>query len=292
MQGKILKGIAGFYYVDVTGLGIFECKAKGIFRKDNRKPLVGDDVILDCLDESAFLGNIVQLLPRKNQLVRPAVANIDQAMIIFAVTRPEPNFNLLDRFLIMMGKQGIPCLIVFNKVDIANPAALEALAEVYANCDCHLLFTSANAKQGLKEMREALHGRTTTVAGPSGVGKSSLINCLQQEVSMETAAISAKIDRGKHTTRHTQLITVEEDSYIMDTPGFSSLELVGIEKEELCHYYPEFLEYEKNCRFQGCSHIHEPVCGIQDALEEGGISRLRYGNYVTLYHELDSRKKY
>ena len=292
MQGKIIKGIAGFYYVHVPGRGVYECRAKGIFRKDKRKPLVGDDALLDVLDEEEKLGNICGLLDRRNELIRPAVANVDQALVIFSVTRPQPNFNLLDRFLIMMRQQGIDCIICFNKLDIDEEGHGADYADIYAGCGCRILTVSAKARSGLDELKQMLAGKTTTVAGPSGVGKSSIINCLQTDVVMETGAVSRKIDRGRHTTRHTELIAIQEDSYILDTPGFSSLGLFDMEKEDLAGFYPEFTKYEKNCRFGGCSHISEPDCGVKEALEVGKISPERYKNYCLLYEELKNRKKY
>lgn len=294
MQGKIMKGIAGFYYVHIPDKGIYECKAKGIFRKDNVKPLVGDDVELEITHETDKEGNIIRILPRKNALIRPAVSNIDQAIIIFAITKPEPNYNLLDRFLIMMQQQGLQCVICFNKRDIAKKEERRALKAIYEKSDCEVIFASALKKEGLDELQAVLHGKTTAVAGPSGVGKSSLINCLQTATHMQTGAISEKIARGKHTTRHTELIPIEGNTYIMDTPGFSSLAIQGMEKEELREYYPEFAEYEEYCRFQGCSHIHEPDCAVKDALKDGKISQIRYDNYRMLYEELkeQTRRRY
>lgn len=292
MQGKIIKGIAGFYYVHVPHKGIYECKAKGIFRKDNQKPLVGDDVEIQILDEKEKLGNIDRLLPRKSEIIRPAVANIDQALVIFAAARPQPNFNLLDRFLIMMQQQDIPCVICFNKEDLDEDHSAETYARIYRSCGYEVICVSARTGKGIDELRSILAGKTTTVAGPSGVGKSSIINCLQSDIIMETGDISAKIERGKHTTRHSEIIPLQESTYILDTPGFSSLGLFDIEKEELAGYYPEFNVYEKYCRFGGCAHINEPVCGVREALAEGRINPLRYENYKLLYEELKSRKKY
>lgn len=292
MYGKIIKGIAGFYYVHSTDGSVYECRAKGIFRKDNKKPLVGDDVELDVLDQAGRLGNIRSLLPRRSGLIRPAVANVDQALVVFSITKPQPNFNLLDRFLIMMGQQRLPCIICFNKLDMDSDNNGERYASIYAACGYRTLTVSAVRGEGLEKLKELLRGRTTTVAGPSGVGKSSLINRLQSDVVMETGAISEKIERGKHTTRHTELIAVEADTYILDTPGFSSLGLFDLGKEELAGYYPEFTEPEKHCRFGGCAHINEPDCGIKEALAEGRISSLRYENYCLLYEELNKRKKY
>lgn len=292
MRGKIVKGIAGFYYVHVNDCGIYECKAKGVFRKDNKKPLVGDDVILDVLDEEKKLGNISEILERSSELIRPAVANVDQALVIFSIVKPQPNFNLLDRFLIMMEQQNLPCIICFNKLDMDEADSGKAYEQIYRQCGYETLLVSAGTGQGVEELKELLKGKTTTVAGPSGVGKSSLINRLQSGKVMETGSISEKIERGKHTTRHSELIAIEEDTYILDTPGFSSLSLFDMEKEDLAGFYPEFTEHEKYCKFGGCSHIGEPVCGIKDAVAEGSVSKMRYDNYVLLYQELKERKKY
>ncbi|HKM35657.1 MAG TPA: ribosome small subunit-dependent GTPase A [Lachnospiraceae bacterium] len=292
MQGKIIKGIAGFYYVHVENRGIYECKAKGIFRKDNLKPLVGDNVEIEVLDEEYKLGNIVMLSPRSNALLRPAVANVDQALIIFSITKPAPSLNLLDRFLIMMQQQDLPCIICFNKQDIADEMEQKALADAYENCGYRVIFVSALKESGMDELLDLLQHKTTTVAGPSGVGKSSLVNRLQNNTVMETGAISVKIERGKNTTRHTELISMGDGTYIMDTPGFSSLSLFDMEKEDLCAYYPEFDPYIQNCRFRGCAHINEPVCGVKVAVREGQISKIRYDNYVLLYEELKNTKKY
>lgn len=292
MQGKIIKGIAGFYYVHTENGNVYECKAKGVFRKDKQKPLVGDNVELDILDEEKKLGHIASILPRKNDLIRPAVANVDQALIIFAVTKPEPNFNLLDRFLILMEQKELPCIICFNKQDLFSEEEKSELSKIYEKAGHTVLFVSALMEQGIAELRELLEGKTTTVAGPSGVGKSSIINCLQPDVQMETGAISEKIERGKHTTRHSEIIPVNETTYLVDTPGFSSLLLFDLEKEELAQYYYEFTEYEPECRFIGCSHTHEPVCGVKDALTAGEISQIRYKNYCLLYEELVGKKKY
>lgn len=291
MQGKIIRGIAGFYYVHTTDGEIYQCKAKGIFRKENIKPLVGDDVEMEVTDPKDMEGNIMRIFPRKSTLIRPAVANIDQALLIFAMAKPEPNFNLLDRFLIMMRQQGLDCIICFNKSDIAETKECESLTSIYENSGCRVLFSSALKKEGIEGLLEELKGKTTAFAGPSGVGKSSIVNCIQSNKTMETGAISAKIERGKHTTRHTELIAISENTYIMDTPGFSSLSLFELEKGGLRSFYPEFTEYEDKCKFLTCAHISEPDCGVKEALENGRISRIRYDNYVVLYEELKEKEK-
>lgn len=292
MQGKIVKGISGFYYVHVVESGIYECKAKGIFRQQKMKPLVGDDVEIDIISEEKKTGNVAAILPRKNALIRPAVANVDQALLIFAAASPNPNFNLLDRFLVMMGRQDVPVILCFNKCDLITEEQQQEIASIYEASGCKILFVSAKKELGLNALQKILEGKTTTVAGPSGVGKSSLINLLAPEACMETGEISKKIERGRHTTRHAELIRLKGDGYIMDTPGFSSLYLPEIEKEELQDYYPEFTAYEPYCRFQGCSHLSEPDCGVKEALSEGKIHPVRYENYCQLYGELKDRKKY
>jgi ribosome biogenesis GTPase len=296
MQGKIMKGIAGFYYV-YTKQGLVECKARGIFRKEQIKPLVGDLVEVEITEDTKAApempaGNIVEILPRSNELVRPAVANVDQALVIFAIVKPDPNYNLLDRFLINMKKQALPCVICFNKKDLASEQERGELLAAYEGCGYRVIFVSGTAGEGFSELAKCLEGKTTVLAGPSGVGKSTIVNRLYPQANMETGEISRKIERGKHTTRHAQLFALGENTFICDTPGFTSLSIGDMEKEELCGYYAEFAPCEENCRFRGCSHIREPSCGVRQALAEGRISRVRYDNYVLLYEELKSRRKY
>ncbi len=292
MQGKIVKGISGFYYVHVVGTGIYECKAKGAFRNQKIKPLVGDNVEIAVIDEENKKGNVEAILPRKNGLIGRAVSNIDMALVNFAAAKPDPNFNLLDRFLCMMEYQKVPVTICFNKCDLVTEEQKQELEDIYKPAGYDVIFTSAKKGINLDGLKELLKGKTTTVAGPSGVGKSSLINQLQDSVYMETGSISEKIERGKHTTRHSEIISLGDGAYIMDTPGFSSMDIPGFEKEDLWTCYPEFLEHEPYCKFQGCSHINEPSCGVKDALAEGKISQIRYDNYVLLYNEMKQMKKY
>ncbi len=292
MQGKIVKGIAGFYYVHVVESGVYECKAKGVFRKDGQKPLVGDNVEIDVLEEEEKTGNIIKILPRKNELIRPAVANVDQALVVFAVTKPKPHFNLLDRFLIMMESKKVPVILCFNKKDIAGNPQIQELREIYENCGYPIVFASARKEENISEIKAFLEGKTTVIAGPSGVGKSSIINLLQNDIRMETGEVSRKIDRGKHTTRHSELITINENSYIMDTPGFSSLYVNEFDKEELKYFFTEFAPYEGHCRYNGCVHVHEPGCAVKEALEKGEIHKVRYDNYLDMYDELQRKRRY
>ena len=223
MRGKIIKGIAGFYYVH-DGIGsIYECRAKGIFRNRKIKPLVGDDVEITVLSEQEKTGNIDRILERKNQLIRPAVSNVDQAVVVFAVTEPMPNLNLLDRFLVMMERQKVPVMICFNKIDLAGEEEVEKLRAIYEPAGYPIYFISTYENSGLDLLHQLIVGKTTVLAGPSGVGKSSITNFLQPEAGMETGSVSEKIKRGRHTTRHSELFFVEEGTYMMDTPGFSSM---------------------------------------------------------------------
>lgn len=293
MQGKIIKGIAGFYYIYSEEDGqIYECRARGVFRKDKITPLVGDNVLLDVIEAPKPTGNITKILPRKNDLLRPAVANVDQAMIMFAVVRPDPNYNLLDRFLVLMEQQKIPCLICFNKSDIATSGEREELRKSYEACGFTVLFVSAQEQDGMEDARLLLRGKTTVTAGPSGVGKSTMINYFCPDAHMEVGEISAKIQKGRHTTRHSEIFALGENTYLVDTPGFTSLLLPKIEKEELKGFYPEFIPFAGNCKFRECVHINEPVCGVKEALKQEKISELRYRNYQVLYEELKAAKKY
>ena len=292
MRGKIIKGIAGFYYVNVEGQGIFECKAKGVFRNRKIKPLPGDDVMLEILDAGAMTGNITDIIDRRTELIRPAVANADQAVIVFACGEPVPNFNLLDRFLVLMQKQQMETIICFNKMDQVDAKRLEEIRAIYVNSGCKVMFVSAKNQTGIEELRAAMEGKTTVFAGPSGVGKSSILNLLYPNAGMETGSISEKIRRGKHTTRHSELFYMGRGTYLFDTPGFSSLYLEEIEKEQLREYYPEYEPYRGECRYLSCLHDKEPECAVKDAVETGKIHPERYSNYRLLLEEVKNRKKY
>ena len=291
MQGKIIKGISGFYYIHAAGSGIYECKAKGVFRNQNIKPLVGDNVEIAVLDEEHKKGNIEKVLPRENELIRPAVANIDLALIIFAAAKPQPNFNLLDRFLVMMEYQNIDTIICFNKMDISDEDFMNELDSIYSKAGYKVMFASATEEKGVESIMELLKNKSTVFAGPSGVGKSSMLNALTKDYKMETGSVSRKIGRGKHTTRHSEIFYVGDDTYIFDTPGFSSLYVPGMTKESLEDCYGEFEKYKDKCRFVGCAHISEPDCAVKEALAGGHIDESRYENYKLMYNELKEKER-
>ena len=292
MTGKIIKGIGGFYYVVCENGITYECKAKGIFRNRKIKPLVGDNVEIDILDDEKNLGNIEDILPRFNWLNRPAVANVDQTVIIFAVSAPEPNFNLLDRFLINMEQHEIPTVICFNKVDLEGFRQSEDICRSYTKSGYEVLFISAESGYGIDTLEAVIKGKTTVFAGPSGVGKSSTLNSLFPDANVQIGGLSEKIQRGKHTTRHSELMFVDDDTYIMDTPGFSSLYTEGIEADDLKLYFPEIAAYSGNCKFNMCNHISEPGCLVKEAVKDGRISKMRYDDYVMIYNELKEKRKW
>lgn len=288
-KGKIVKGIGGFYYVDCgagDGSSLYECKAKGGFRREKIKPLVGDDVRIQVISEEEKWGNIQEILPRKNELIRPEVANVDQALVLFAMADPMPNLNLLDRFLVMMGDQGVDTIVCFNKLDIVSAEEEARLVDIYEKCANEVLSVSSRENIGLDQVRARLDGKTTVLAGPSGVGKSSILNRIYPEAASKTGVISEKIGRGRHTTRHSELFCIGPRTYLFDTPGFSSLRIPDVPKEELRYYFTEFDPYEGQCRFMGCTHTHEPGCAVKAALDAGMIHEIRYRNYVQIYEEI------
>lgn len=292
MTGKIIKGIGGFYYVVCENGVTYECKAKGVFRNRKIKPLVGDNVEIEILDAEKNLGNIEDILPRFNWLNRPAVANVDQTVIIFAVSAPEPNFNLLDRFLINMEQHEVPTIICFNKIDLEEFRQSEDICRSYTKSGYEVLFISAESGYGIHTLEAVIKGKTTVFAGPSGVGKSSTLNSLFPDANVQTGGLSEKIQRGKHTTRHSELMFVDDDTYIMDTPGFSSLYTEGIEAEDLKLYFPEIAAYTGTCKFNMCNHISEPGCLVKEAVGDGRISKMRYDDYVMIYNELKEKRKW
>lgn len=278
-QGRIIRSISGFYDVD-NGQEVLRCRAKGSFRKKNITPLVGDQV------EYSKEGWVEELLPRRNRLIRPQVANVDQAVIVFAAAYPEPNWLLMERFLVMVAQQKIQPLICINKWDqIQDRKETQDAAVSYEKAGFRVIRTCTRTQEGAEELRQALSGRLSVFAGPSGVGKSSLLNLLG--LTQETGDLSEKIQRGKNTTRCAELMRLPEgDGYVVDTPGFTSLRLSEIQPEELENLYPDFAPYLKHCYYQGCSHVAEEDCGVREAFLAGKIERIRYEGYCAIWKEL------
>ena len=291
MTGKIIKGIGGFYYVYADGI-IYECKARGVFRNKKIKPLVGDNAEIEIISKDPAVGNIISISARHNELIRPAAANVDIAVVIFALSDPKPNFNLLDRFLIMMEQQEINTVIALNKSDLISQSEAADYKKIYSESGYETFIVSASENTGIDRLREKIKGKTAIFAGPSGVGKSSILNRIFPQAEAKTGEISEKIKRGKHTTRHTELNFLGEGTYIMDTPGFSSLDVFDISEENLKYYFREFENYNDKCRFNGCVHIDEPDCAVKNALEKGLISSKRYDNYRQIYKEIKNRRKW
>jgi len=285
-NGIIMKGIGGFYYVKANGQ-TYECKARGIFRKEKIIPIIGDKVEIDI-----DLGVITKIHKRTNSLARPAVANIDNAIIVFAYKKPDPNFNLLDRFLVMIEKEDIHASICFNKMDMSDEVEMAEIKAIYRNTGYEIISASAKEKKGLDDFKAILKDRISVFAGPSGVGKSTLLNEIQPGLALQTGEISAKTKRGKHTTRHVELIELESGGMVLDTPGFTNLDVLEIEKEDLQHYFPEIDDLVGTCRFNGCNHMKEPGCAVKEKVEEGYISKERYESYKQIYLEIENKRRY
>ena len=297
MKGKIVKALSGFYYVkaDDKSSRIFECRAKGSFRNENVTPLVGDNVKFDVISDMQGTGNVTDIFPRKNSLIRPAVANVDQAMVVFAVRDPYPNLSILDRFLVLMQKQNIETIIVFNKKDLAKVDDIKNLKAAYKRSGCKLYFISAGTdRPSMGMLKMQLKGKTTVMAGPSGVGKSSILNVLagpSGDSVAQVGAISSKAGRGRHTTRHNEIYAIGKSYNIVDTPGFTSLLVTqeDVLRSELKQYFPEFSPYEEKCPFRDCAHIKERDCAVRKAVDEGKIPQSRYNSYKSIYEELKNR---
>ncbi|HAG68735.1 MAG TPA: ribosome small subunit-dependent GTPase A [Lachnospiraceae bacterium] len=291
MRGRIIKSLSGFYYVYAEDGSTYACRARGIFRLLGIKPLVGDHCELEVTDTKDMEGSITEILPRKCELIRPSVSNIDQALVIFSLTYPEPNLLMLDKLLLQYSFNGLPSIICFSKEDLADDDIVLKMKEVYSGSGCPVRFICSLNGSGVEELKVLLKGKTTSVAGPSGVGKSTLINCLQDNICAETGSISHKSERGKQTTRHTEMIPIDRETFIMDTPGFSSFELYGTEPEAISSYYPEF-GIKEQCYYSPCSHTHEPDCAVKAMVEAGLINRIRYDNYTAIYGELKGRSRF
>jgi len=286
-QGKIIKGIGGFYYIKTTDSdSVICCKARGNFRYKKMVPMIGDIVEIEIKEFGE--SQIRRILPRKNAFERPPVANVDLALIVFSVTAPAPNLVLLDKMLIETEWRSIEPLILFTKKDLADPKEIQTLQKIYKNTGYSLMFLSKDSE--IKPLIQKMQGKTTFMAGPSGVGKSTLTNRICQGQVMKIGTISEKTERGKHTTRHIQLIELSNGGSLLDTPGFSALDLNSeLPLESLTQYYPEFSQV--SCKFANCQHINEPGCKVKEAVENGQIHPVRYQNYCHLWQNLKSRKK-
>ena len=292
LQGKIIRGVGGFYYVHDGRQTVTECRARGGFRQLEVKPLVGDNVEILLTQEDPETGRIETVFPRKNELIRPAVANVDQALIVVAAQHPAFHPGLLDRFLLWMNYQEVPVIVGINKIDLDTGGKEREIREIYRDAGVQIVSFSAETGQGLQELEELLQGKTTVLAGVSGVGKSTLLNRLLAESAMETGRLSEKLGRGRHTTRHAEIFCFAENSFLCDTPGFSSLDPPDIEEEKLRYYYEEFRQPEPNCAFRDCLHVKEKGCAVREAARAGRIAAPRYESYCRLLEELRSRKKY
>lgn len=288
-EGLIVKGIGGFYYLK-AGLEVYECKPRGIFRKNDILPLVGDRAEFTVNDETENTGVIEKILPRKNSLIRPPVSNIDQIIIVIAVKAPEPDFMLVDKLVIKAEEIGTKPVICVNKIDLC-PGEFEQI-KCYEKAGYETLYVSAVKGIGIDKLKEKMQDKISILAGPSGVGKSTIINALNINVSAKTGDVSGKIERGKHTTRHVELFGIKGGGYIADTPGFSALGIENIISNRLQSFYPEFKEYINDCRFSGCTHINEPDCGVKNALNDTKIDAGRYERYIELYKSIKESEKY
>lgn len=285
--GRIIKAYAGYYYVlSFEEDEVYETRLRGRFRQEDIDFYVGDKVEFTIIDEDNKTGVVEELLPRSTKLDRPAVANIDQVVLVFASRQPKLNYELLDRFLLLVEAYGFEILICLNKVDLVGlKEAQEAMAD-YEEIGYRVVYTSAETDHGLNRLTEELQGRLSVLAGPSGVGKSSLLNRLSPEAEMDVSEVSQKIKQGRHTTRHVELITLDNGGLVVDTPGFTSLQIDFIAERELAYFFREMKEYTGQCKFNDCLHSSEPQCKVKQALEEGKIAQSRYDSYLSFLSEI------
>ncbi len=285
LEGILTKAIAGFYYVE-AGSGVFTCKAKGAFRKNGDKPLVGDRVMIDA--DSCV---VTDILERRNSLLRPPVANVDRLFIVSSYKTPSPNALSIDKLTVIAEQNGIEPVIVFNKSDLGD---FDEWIKIYKGAGFRCLTVSAVKQNGCSEIIPLLSGGISVFTGNSGVGKSSILNCFLPEQRLKTGEISEKLGRGRHTTRHTELFKVY-GGYVADTPGFSSLDTertINCEEDNLCDYFREFRDYIADCQFTSCTHRVEKGCAVLKAVEQGKISLIRHNSYVTIYNELKEINKW
>ncbi|MCR5809687.1 MAG: ribosome small subunit-dependent GTPase A [Clostridiales bacterium] len=281
-QGKIIKGVGGFYTVLGEDGKKCVCKARGLFRKNGQTPLPGDNVEFSFNKKDG--GYLISILPRENELIRPAVANIDLLLIVVSAQEPLPDLELADKLLLYCAKQRIEPVLVINKCDNGTNESAASIIGQYDGAVDKIVCVSAETGYGMDALRELLMGRTICLAGQSAVGKSSMLNTLLG-LELKTGELSAKTERGRHTTRHAELIPMPNGTLIADTPGFSMLETVSVEPEEIPLMYRDFSEYSNGCRFVGCMHVSEPDCAVKEAVENGNVNRERYSRYVKILNE-------
>lgn len=290
LDGRIMKGIGGFYYVD-TEKGLYECRARGIFRKNKQTPLVGDRVKISIVDEEKKIGVVETIDKRDSELIRPPIANVEKALIVFAVKNPTPHLSLLDRFIVLAEKENLEIVIILTKVDLDDNNTTDKIKEIYELSGYKVIPVSSKSKENIDKVKEELNNSVVVFAGPSGVGKSSLLNEIDPNFKLQTGEVSDKIKRGKHTTRHAELLKLQCGGIVADTPGFSSLTLDDIDESELKEYFIEF-EQVDNCKFGNkCIHENEPNCGVKEAVESGEISKVRYESYIQLLNEIRQGKR-
>ena len=289
-EGKIIKALSGFYYV-LDGDQIIQCRGRGVFRKNKITPLVGDDVVYQADNDKE--GYILEIKDRFNELVRPPISNVDQAVLVFSAKEPTFSTSLLDRFLVLVEAGDIRPIICITKMDLVDDDALKEqihqYAEDYRNIGYSVYLTSMKSGRGIEDIIPHFQDKITVFAGQSGVGKSSLLNAISPDLELKTAGISAHLGRGKHTTRHVELIDIN-GGLVADTPGFSSLEFAGIEAEDLGSAFLEISEKSAECKFRGCLHMKEPNCAVKRAVENGEIAQYRYDHYVEFLTEIKDRK--
>ncbi|MBP1924870.1 ribosome biogenesis GTPase [Sedimentibacter acidaminivorans] len=290
IEGIIIRGVGGNYYVDI-GNEVIECRARGLFRLKNIKPLVGDKVLIRLTTENEKSGYIEEIGERINEIKRPSVANVEQLLIFFAVSNPEPSFLLLDKLLIAAEINNLKPIICFNKSDLCSEEKKRKLVDMYVNTGYRVIFTSIKDIESIENLKDVLKNKLSVFSGPSGVGKSSMMNAVQPNFELKTGDISEKLKRGKHTTRHAEIYKLNFGGFVVDTPGFSSFELGSIDEFELSDYYPEIKKFSVGCRFDDCLHYKEPDCVIKDAVANGLISEIRYSNYTKLLEDIKNSDK-
>lgn len=287
MQGIIIKGIGGFYYVKVDNT-VYECKARGKFRHKELSPLVGDKVIIELDGNKGFIKEICH---RNSELIRPSIANVTQAFIVFAVRNPDFNIDLLNKFLILCEINKLKAVICFNKIDLADSSEIEKTASLVSSIGYEIIYVNAKSGYGIEKIKGHLKNNITVFCGPSGVGKSTILNFIVGHSAMETGDISKRLNRGKHTTRHCELLEID-GGYIADSPGFSSLDIGFIKKEQLQMCFPEFNEYYNQCKFSTCMHNKEPRCAVKDAVKANKINESRYNFYIKTLEEISNRREW